>query len=244
MIERMKILILVVIFVLASDFSFADTFVYYSGKGKFNVKTQKLLNGEYAEFSSISKALFPNSKYDDKQWAVKTTNLKIKSSPGSFFIMCQIGEDVKVQQMNLPAILNNGDLMVPLEAFINVVHNLGIYNIDITQSGIFIENIAIDSEDTKEVKSKEETKHSEDALKKTNPKDEEVLEYEVNDNIELKKDESVIAKPKETKSAKHNASDNILILDTNQIGSGKTDKFSIPEELIRKDLEKILSPKK
>ncbi len=240
----MKILILGLIFVLASDFSFADTFVYNSGKGKFIVKTQKLLNGEYADFNSLCKALFPNSKYDDKQWAVKTTNLKIKSSPGSFFIMCQIGEDVRVQQMNLPAILNNGDLMVPLEGFINVVHNLGIYNIDFTQSGIFIESIAKDSEDSKVEKPFEESKHNEDALKKTSQKDEEILEYEVNDKIDLQKDESIIAKPKETKSAKHNNNDNILILDTNQIGSGKTDKFSIPEELIRKDLEKILSPKK
>jgi len=111
----------------------------HSSATQTSMQTERINNIDYVNLKELSKLIFPNSSFNDRSGSIRMNNYEIKCSIGSFFVVFRDGENIKVSQMNLPAISFKQNIYVPIKSFIEALTNMDLIKADFTQSGLFVE---------------------------------------------------------------------------------------------------------
>lgn len=128
MIIRIQILsafLLLAFFVsLKADF----TVIKQSGIKKV-IKTTKIGDTEYVAFESVAESFAPIGSVITAT-EIRSEKFRLKCSPGSFFILYESGDERKVAQMTLPAIMIGGKPSVNAHTFFNALVSFKDFNIN------------------------------------------------------------------------------------------------------------------
>lgn len=137
-IKNQIFIIALVFFSFALSMHAADYKINANGNSS-TVRTERINSIEYAQFHSLTKLIFANSKTLGN--SIFFSGNEVKTAVGSFYVLLKNNSDVKVSQMSLPAISLNNSIYVPLESFVSALTSLELIKSDITSAGYFIEPI-------------------------------------------------------------------------------------------------------
>ncbi len=137
MIKYFTISVIIALFVFANN-SMSNIRVH-SSAAQTSMQTERINNIDYVNLKDLSKLIFPKSTFNEKSGSIRIGELEIKCSVGSFFVLFRDDEDIKVSQMNLPAISFKQNIFVPIKSFIDALVNMNLIKADFTESGLFVE---------------------------------------------------------------------------------------------------------
>lgn len=128
---RQKIIILLLIFMGISPCVYSAS---NNSQSELIRKLKKLSSGRvingthYSDYHSLTRVVFPDTKIAIKNGVVSSDDFLLKTAEGSFFIVFDNGESIKIAQMTLPVLSHSGKLLIPTETFINSTWTMGFYN--------------------------------------------------------------------------------------------------------------------
>lgn len=94
---------------------------------------------DYASVKRIADAAFPKSRFSG-YGEISRDDMKLNLIPGSFFVLYQKGDDLRMSQLNLPALETNGKSYAPIISFFRSLDSLGIYSVKIVGNKILLRN--------------------------------------------------------------------------------------------------------
>jgi hypothetical protein len=128
--ERIRYILLII---LAYCFFQTDSYatgkyqlVYPNGKAT-KIYSSNFNNREYISLSHIYSLLFRKYSYTAKHNEIHGKDFRLRATAGSFYILLEKNQQIKIAQMIAPAINVNKMLYLPLESFFMSLPALGLY---------------------------------------------------------------------------------------------------------------------
>lgn len=124
-------LILTVSFITVSSFSNASSYkLTLDDKAIQFIPVIELNKSEYSSLENISIRLFRGMNYKLIGNNIKFNKYNLKFIPNTFFAMLIKDDSVLITQMQLPSILYQNKLYLPISSFLNSLDSLGLFSVD------------------------------------------------------------------------------------------------------------------
>lgn len=137
-----KIIIYAALLMLLSVESQAGRYRIHNIDGRsFSIAAKEVNGRDFAPLDKVHDVIFPGSVYDQAKNLITFEGQSLKIMPASFFIVHDKDNDLRIAQMTLPAIEQNGRVYIPVEPFINALQTLNIYDVNIDKKNISINYI-------------------------------------------------------------------------------------------------------
>lgn len=127
----LKILILAIVYFSVNSSLCASNYKLVLDNNPSQIINSIQLNkADYAPIDNIANKIFKNKNYVLVGNIINFNNYKLKFIPNSLFAMLSKGDSVLITQMQLPSILYQNKLYLPINTFINSLDSLGIFSVD------------------------------------------------------------------------------------------------------------------
>ncbi|MBX3042473.1 MAG: hypothetical protein KIT33_06820 [Candidatus Kapabacteria bacterium] len=114
--------IFIIVFIISSSGLIAETILINGSKKSINLK--QINNTDYIQINELAKLLDVNALCNDNN--IKYNNESLKFALGSFFVVYENDDLLRVAQMNLPVIELNYQTFIPFNSFINSMQGIGL----------------------------------------------------------------------------------------------------------------------
>lgn len=109
--------------------------------GNTRVFDSRSINGiDYTSMRQLSNLIAYGGKYHAEKFTMESRGIKLRTLPGSFFIVLETDESTKIAQMLLPVLLSKKDILLPIQTFFQSLQTLGLYNVDIAGNTIHLKS--------------------------------------------------------------------------------------------------------
>jgi hypothetical protein len=141
--EFLQIITLLVIslsLLVESSLAAKYSIVFPDGRSA-SLKSSSFSNREYISLNQIHSLLFSRYQFTPKKSIIYNSGYRLKVSQGSFYILQEAEDGIKIAQMSSPAISVDNLIYVPLESFFLSLPTLGLYNTEIRDNKITLKGI-------------------------------------------------------------------------------------------------------
>lgn len=104
----------------------------------------------YASIDNIAPKVFKDMNCKTIGNNIKFSNYNLKFIPNSLFAMLSRGDSILITQMQLPSILYQNKLYLPVSTFINSLDSLGLFNVELDNGNFVLSLKKIDIIKTRE----------------------------------------------------------------------------------------------
>jgi len=137
-----KLLVIIALFLMQYN-SYAATYQLVLKNGKTTtIKSNSFSNREYISFSQVHYLLFKKYSYSQMDKEIYGKDFRLKVSVGSFYVLHESDNGIKIAQMIAPVININKKIYLPLESFFYSLPTLGLYDIEIHGNRIILKDIS------------------------------------------------------------------------------------------------------
>lgn len=153
-----------ILFGISINFAFAaksssdiNYYVNIENNGKSNkLELEYFNNSRYIDIEKIPNNIINNSKYNSKNYAITSDDIKLQFLPGSFYYTYDNLEETKVIQMYMPTVAKNitngknvkSKLFIPFVSFMKSLDSAGLYDVSY-ENGKSGDVVKIKSKNTK-----------------------------------------------------------------------------------------------
>lgn len=153
-----------ILFGISINFAFAaksssdiNYYVNIENNGKSNkLELEYFNNSRYIDIEKIPNNIINNSKYNSKNYAIISDDIKLQFLPGSFYYTYDNLEETKVIQMYMPTVAKNitngknvkSKLFIPFVSFMKSLDSAGLYDVSY-ENGKSGDVVKIKSKNTK-----------------------------------------------------------------------------------------------
>lgn len=136
-IRHLSIIVVVLVISLSIEASGMRYYRIVLPSGASRTLDSRKVNGiDYTTMRQLSSLIAAGGRFVPEAFTLESRGMSLKTLPGSFFILLEIDDSVKIAQMLLPALLSKRDILLPVQTFFQSLETLGLYQVDIAGNTI------------------------------------------------------------------------------------------------------------
>ncbi len=135
-----KISLITLIIILASAYARAYNRYYIVKDKTYRLRAENFHGSDYFDLEKLARIILPGSKFESERYEIKSGQFTLKVVPATFFIVSDEKNNMKISQMNLPALNISGKTFVPVNSFFRTLQSLGMFTVTFDKNKIILKD--------------------------------------------------------------------------------------------------------